>query len=133
MNLKLARKNPPTHEGILVEKFPKICDWAMPLAERERDVADDLVQDADVRFTLNAPALSEINDLDGYLYGLSRNLRLSPMRRDARQRRTQLSAIEYDSASDGLQTVDWRDRFLAQDELRRICGFFCALPRAGQC
>jgi RNA polymerase sigma factor (sigma-70 family) len=126
MNLKLVSKKMPTREEIFVEKFPKIQAWAMQLAEREEDVADDLVQDAFVQFTLNAPDLKEINNLDGYLYGVLRNLRLSQIRRDARQRLTQLSVIEYDSASDGLQTVDWRDQFQAQDELRRVCGFLCA-------
>jgi RNA polymerase sigma factor (sigma-70 family) len=126
MNLKLVKSDsPPTHEEIFVEKFSKIRLWAMQLAEREKDVADDLVQDAYVQFTLSAPDLSEINNLDGYIYGVLRNLRLSQIRRDARQRLTQLSTIEYDSASEGLQTIDWRDQFLAQDELRRVCAFLC--------
>jgi DNA-directed RNA polymerase specialized sigma24 family protein len=46
MNLKLVSKKMPTREEIFVEKFPKIQAWAMQLAEREEDVADDLVQDA---------------------------------------------------------------------------------------
>lgn len=67
----------------------------MQLAGAEADIADDLVQDAYVQFTVSSPDLDEIGNLDGYLYGIMRNLRLSQIRRDARQRLTQLSVIEW--------------------------------------
>lgn len=86
-----------------------------------------MLHDAFVQFTVARPELSSIRNLDNYLFGVLRILRVSQLRRDARQRLTQLSLIEYDSAQLGLRMLERAsDVMQIQDELRHICRYACA-------
>ena len=73
-----------SHEDLFIERYERLMSWAMRLTERNRDQAEDLVHDAFVQFTFTRPNLEVINNLDGYLYGILRNLRLLQMRRASR-------------------------------------------------
>jgi RNA polymerase sigma factor (sigma-70 family) len=115
-----------SHEVIFVERYDRLLSWSLQLTDRDRDLAEDLLHDAFVQFTLAHPDLKSIDNLDGYLYGALRNLRLLQLRRQARNRLQQLSVVEYDSAADGLRTIDPRDQQHVQDELRRVCHYACA-------
>src|SRR5260370_1336606 len=99
--------------------------WALQLTGNERELAEDLLHDAYVQFTFTQPDLGTIRNLDGYFYGMLRNLRLSQVRRETHNRLQQLSVIEYDSAEDGLRTIDLRDQLRVQDELRQVCHYAC--------
>src|SRR5260370_15017094 len=99
--------------------------WALQLTGNERELAEDLLHDAYVQFTFTQPDLGTIRNLDGYFYGMLRNLRLSQVRRETHNRLQQLSVIEYDSAEDGLRTTDLRDQLRVQDELRAVCHYAC--------
>ena len=131
MRLKLLKKS-LSHEQIFVERYQRMKVWARQLAEHDHELAEDLLHDAFVQFTLAQPDLDTIHNLDGYLYGILRNLRLSHIRRETRNRLTQLSVVEYDSAADGLEAIDWRDQFQAKDEIRRICAFACERKEAAR-
>ncbi len=67
--------------------------------------------------------LDEIQNLDGYLYVLLKNLCLANFRRNGRNRLTQLSIFEYDSAEFAFSRLDFRDQENARDELQKICSF----------
>jgi RNA polymerase sigma factor (sigma-70 family) len=115
-----------THEDLFVDRYQHLRAWSMQLAGNHKDLADDLLHDAFVQFTFARPDLSEIHNLDGYLYRMLRNLHVSQIRREVRNRLQQLSVIEYDSALDSLSTTDLRDRCQAEEELRRVCRYACA-------
>jgi len=119
----LPRQN--RHEELFIERYTRLLSWSLQLSDNHRDLAEDLLHDAFIRFTLAKPDLDGITNLDGYFYGTLRNLHLLQLRRNVRNRLLQLSVVEYDSARDSLRTIDLRDQLQAQDELRRICRYAC--------
>lgn len=120
--LSLLKKQ-PSHEEVFMERYSSILTWAKTLTKGDPELTEDIVQDAYIQFTLNAPPLSEIQNLDGYLYILLKNLCLANIRRSGRNRLTQLSIFEYDSAEFAFSRIDYRDQETARDELQKICSF----------
>src|ERR1700730_940169 len=93
----------------------------------DRALAEDLLHDLFILFTLSQPDLVRIENLDNYLYTSLRNLHISQLRRATRGRFEQLSIVEYESARLSLHSIArGRDLIQAQDELRRICHYACA-------
>lgn len=117
----------PKHdrEGLFISRYEALREWALKLTERSVSEAEDLLHDTFIYFTRSQTRVEDIRNLDGYLYTMLRNLRLSQARRFARTPLGNLSLIDYDSAEDGLNFVDPRDRIKAQDELRAICQYAC--------
>src|SRR5215470_7933621 len=120
------RPIPRAGENIFVEKYDRLHAWALQITERDQELAEDLLHDVFIQFTLNEPDLNKISNLDGYLYSMLRNLHLAKIRRETRNTLEQLSIVEYDSAEVGLRTVDLRDQIQAQDDLRRVCQYACS-------
>jgi len=114
-----------SHEELFADRYQRLLVWSLQLTGNERDLAEDLLHDAYVQFTFTQPDLSAIKNLDGYFYGMLRNLHISHLRRETRNRWQQLSVVEYDSAEDGLRTTDLRDQLHVQDELRSVCHYVC--------
>ncbi len=114
-----------SHEELFIDRYQRLLAWSLQLTGNERDLAEDLLHDAFVQFTFAQPDLGAIKNLDGYFYSMLRNLHLSQVRRETRNRWQQLSVIEYDSAEDGLRTTDLRDQLHIQDELRNVCQYVC--------
>ncbi len=119
-------KTSASHEELFAERYERLLSWSLQLSENDRELAEDLLHDAFVQFTLAQPNLNQIRDLDNYFYGMLRNLHLLQVRRETRNRLQQLSVVEYDSAEDGLRTIDLRDRLHVQDQLRGVCQYTCA-------
>src|SRR5256886_14630579 len=65
------------HEEVFLARYGKLRSWALQLTEHDRERAEDLVHDAYIQFTFAQPDLDAINNLNGYLYSLLRNLHLS--------------------------------------------------------
>ncbi len=140
LQLLKTNENLKTHEAhfvadcfaadCFVERYERLLGWALHLTDHDRAQAEDLLHDAFIQFTLAAPDLDEIRNLDNYLFGVLRVLRVSQLRRNARQRLQQLSIIEYDSAELGLRMLEPNagpeERFKIQDELRAVCRYACA-------
>lgn len=120
--------NPVTieREDVFIERYDRLLAWSLQMTERDRALAEDLLHDLFIQFTLNEPDLDQIANLDGYLYTMLRNLHLAHRRRDTRNRLEQLSIVEYDSAEIGLRTIDLRDQIQAQEQLRQVCQHACA-------
>lgn len=114
------------HESLFIERYDRLLKWGLQLTERDNDLAQDILHDAFIQFTLTPPDLETIQNLDAYLYGLLRNLHLSQMRRATRSRFQQLSIIDYESAVIGLHAADPRTHIQVQEELRRVCHYACA-------
>src|SRR5260370_35743167 len=125
--LKLWKRAPESanHEDLFVERYERLLAWAVQLTSGDKSLAEDLVHNAFIQFTLAAPDLRNIQNLDAYLYGVLRVLHLSQMRRATRSRLQQLSIVDYDSAESGLRTIGRREQIEVQDELRRICQYAC--------
>src|SRR5260370_37227062 len=124
------KKTSPRHEELFAERYERLLSWSLQLSENDRELAEDLLHDAFIQFTFAQPDLKRIRDLDNYLYGMLRNLHLLQVRRETRNRLQQLSVVEYDSAEDGLRTIDLRDRMQVQDELRRVCYYTCGCKKS---
>jgi RNA polymerase sigma factor (sigma-70 family) len=122
--LPLARPN-LDREELFISRYMSLRDQAMRLTDRNSNEAEDLLHDAFIHFTLSQTPVENIQNLDGYLYTMLRNLRLSQARRLARTPLGHLSVIDYDSAEAGLNSTDPRDRIKVQDELRAICQYAC--------
>lgn len=112
-------------EDVFIERYDRLLAWCLQMTERDRALAEDLLHDLFIQFTLNETDLKQIANLDGYLYTMLRNLHLAHKRRGTRNRLEQLSIVEYDSAEIGLRTVDLRDQIQAQEQLRRVCQYAC--------
>jgi len=114
-----------SHEDLFIGRYDLLLSWALKLTGRDRESAEDLVHDAFIQFTLGRTDLQEIQNLEGYLYGLLRNLHLSRARRAARHSALSLSLLDYDSMEIGLRAVDPRAQIQSRDELRAICRYAC--------
>jgi DNA-directed RNA polymerase specialized sigma24 family protein len=118
-------KKSATHETLFAERYDRLLTWSLRLTDNDRPLAEDLLHDVFILFTLNQPDLSQVQNVDAYLHTMLRNLHLSQMRSPTRSRFQQLSILDYDSAEIGLWAIEPRDQIHAQDELRRVCHYAC--------
>lgn len=114
------------HEEIFLARYTRLRAWALQFTENDRERAEDLVHDIYIQLTFTRPDLKAINNLDGYLYAMLRNLHLSQIRRSTRLQHRSLSIVDYDSAELGLRASDLREQIRLQDELREVCQYACA-------
>ena len=115
----------PSLEDLFIERYEQLLAWALHLTHNDRERAEDLLHDAFIQFTFTHPDIQAIQNLDGYLYGVLRNIHVSQVRRAGQRHLQQLSIVEYDSAASGLRSIDPRDQIQVQDELRRVCQYAC--------
>lgn len=123
--LKLWRKTEYTHEELFIERYDQMLLWALQLTSHNRQQAEDLVHDVFIQFYLLHPDLGSIQNLEGYLFTMLRNLHRSQMRRAMRTPGSHLSLLDFDSADLGLQGSDLRAQVQFRDELRMICRYAC--------
>ena len=116
-------KAAPSHEDLFIERYGRLLGWSLKLTAHDRQLAEDLLHDVFVQFTLRRPDLNAIQDLDGYLFAMLRNSHVSYVRRVPFVRTTALSMAEYDSLEIGLRAADVRDQIKVQDDLRLICHY----------
>src|SRR5260370_24284734 len=100
------RKVSSNYRELFVARYDQLLAWALQLAQGDRALAEDLLHDLYVLFTIHEPQIDPAQNVDGYLYACLRNLYLSQVRRTTRLQ--QLSIIEYDSAKTGLRAFDPR-------------------------
>src|SRR4051794_40508261 len=121
MQKRRASAPAPSYEDLFIQRYERLLAWALRLTERDRGRAEDLVHDTFIQFTLSRPDLGAIENLDGYLRVMMRNMHLSQVRRSARLRENpaplQLSLIDHDSAEIGLRAVEERTLEQVRQEL----------------
>jgi RNA polymerase sigma factor (sigma-70 family) len=120
------RKTEITPEELFIRSYSQLLSWSLHLTGGDRTAAEDLLHDVYILFSLHRPDISSIDNLEGYLYTMLRNLHISRLRRAARSPLKQLSVIDLDSAERVLQTLTTEDRVLVQDQLRAVCRYACA-------
>jgi len=121
------RRISASHRDAFLERYKGLHAWAVQMTANDQALAEDLLHDLFILFTLSQPDLRTIENLDNYLYASLRNLHISQLRHATRGRFEQLSVVEYESARLSLHSIaHGRDLIQAQDELRRICHYACA-------
>lgn len=113
------------HEDLFVERYSSLRDRALRLSGGDRLEADDLLHNAFLQFVLRRRKLSEIENLEAYLFGLLRRLRLSQARSALRRRQEPLLAVDYDTAEMSLPGADHRELLQVKDELQNVCEYAC--------
>ena len=97
-----------THEELFLGRYRQLRAWALQLTENNPQQAEDLVHDTYIQFTLARPDLNTVENVNGYLYRMMRNLNVSRLRRSQRKQNSTLSIVDYDSAELGLRSADPR-------------------------
>lgn len=113
------------HEDVFLQRYDSLLKWAMQITRNDCELAEDLVHEAFVQFSLSSLNLDSIGDIDGYLYCVLRNLHYSHLRRITHQRFDQLSVVEYDSARNEFLASDPRPGIQVRDKLLAICRYAC--------
>src|ERR671927_1558041 len=114
-----------THEEVFLARYGPLRAWALRLTGGDAGRAEVLVHGAFVQFTFARPDLARVQNLEGYLYQMLRNLNISQMRRAARRPGDEPSVFEYDSAEFVLRAADPRELIRVQDDLRQVCHYAC--------
>ena len=113
-------------EQLFTERYANLRVWAIRLTNQE-STADDLVQDLFVQWMLSRTRLEEIENIDGYLRTMLRNMHFSRMSRAAqRLQETTLSIADYDSGLLGWTAIEPPRRMQASEDLHQICAYACA-------
>ncbi|MGH9905956.1 MAG: RNA polymerase sigma factor, partial [Pyrinomonadaceae bacterium] len=116
-----------SHEEVFAQRYRWLMGWALRLTNHDREQAEDLVHDTFVHFMITQTDLRTIESIEGYLYGMLRNLHVSQVRRALRLRETAfpiadiLSISETASVQNELRMAG--QKLQVQDELCRICQY----------
>lgn len=111
-------------ESLLESYYSQLLKWGAVLTRGDGGMAHDIVHDLCLHFTLAKPDLSQVTNLDGYLYTCLRNIYLSALARSSREATQIISVAEFDSIHFALNTTTSSDAILQrQNDLRRICGY----------
>ena len=115
-----------SREELFTERYEALLSWALHLTQ-QRDTAEDLVQDAFVQFMLARTRLEEIENIDGYLRRVLRNMYISRITRLAqRLHDTALSIADYDTLRLGWTAIEPPRRMQAAEQLQHICAYACS-------
>jgi RNA polymerase sigma factor (sigma-70 family) len=112
-------------EDLFLTHYEQMLVWALHLTGHDHSCAEDLVHDVFVQLRLGAPDFDAIENLEGYLFTVLRNLHRSQLSRSQRSPANPSLLVEYDSVEAGLRALD-KDagqRLQTLDELRLICQF----------
>ncbi|HSE19648.1 MAG TPA: RNA polymerase sigma factor [Pyrinomonadaceae bacterium] len=112
-------------EQLFTERYAELRAWALYLTNQEPDSADDLVQDAFVQWVLSRSRLEEIENIDGYLRTMLRNMHFSRISRAAQRLHETLSIADYDSCRFGWTALEPPRRMQASEDLQQICAYAC--------
>ena len=123
---RVAAQPEPTREQLFTERYETLLEWALQLTHQQRDWAEDLVQDAFVQFMLARTRLEEIENLNGYLRRLLRNMHFSRTTRlNQRLQDDALSIADYETVLLGWTAVEPERRMQAAEQLHQICAYAC--------
>ena len=115
-----------SREELFAERYEILLEWALHLTHQQRESAEDLVQDAFVQFMLARTQLEEIENINGYLRRLLRNMYLSRVTRlNQRLHDSVLSIADYDTLRLGWTAIEPPRRMQAAEELHQICAYAC--------
>lgn len=107
-------------EQIFLARYDRLLGWALRLT-RQREVAEDLVQEAFVQFMRGRSQLSVIKNIDAYLSRILRHMHVARMTRLAQHCHV---AIDRESP-EFVRDVDADHRMQVSQELYQVCFYAC--------
>jgi DNA-directed RNA polymerase specialized sigma24 family protein len=110
-------------EQVLELYYGQLQKWGVILTRGDRGMAQEIVHDLCLYFTLVKPDLSHVENLDGYLYTSLRHMYLSALARSSREAVQFVSIADFDSIQFALNPGTTDDLLERQNELRRICSY----------
>src|SRR5580698_3563584 len=113
----------PETEQLLVSSYSQLTRWAAVLTRGDVTRAQDIVQELCLYFTLTKPDLSDVSNLDGYLYTCLRHIYLSGLARSSREAQRFVSIADFDSFDFAIAAKQSGDLLERQNDLRRICNY----------
>jgi DNA-directed RNA polymerase specialized sigma24 family protein len=113
----------PETEQLLTSSYNQLTKWAAVLTRGDVTAAQDIVQEFCLYFTLTKPNLSDVSNLDGYLYTCLRHIYLSGLARSSREAQRFVSIADFDSFDFAIAATQSGDLLERQNELRRICNY----------
>ncbi len=113
------------HEEVFLARYHQALKWARHFSANRPWQAGDLVQEAFLQFIALRPDLDQIRDLDAFLYSIVRNVNRSMLYRHLRVRQISLSALDFDSAGEGVRLADQEVLQSVLDDFIAVCDFAC--------
>jgi len=110
-------------EQLLAAYYSQLLLWGAVLTRGDADKAQETVQEFCLYFTLTKPNMSEVANLDGYLYTSLRNIYVSGLARASREALQFVSVADFDSFDFAVSAKQTGDALQRQNDLRRICGY----------
>src|SRR5258708_33616414 len=89
-------------EKVLETYYGQLLKWGAILTRGDVGMAQDIVHDFCLHFTLTKPDLTGIASLDNYLYACLRHVYLSTLSRSSRDALSLVSTAEFDSIKTAL-------------------------------
>lgn len=123
----LQAQKPRDPEGIILDYYAWLLDWARQLTRGTSEEAEDLVQDLYVRFVQmkSRPELLDDDQIRAYLYKSLRNLFISRRLRNGRDAISGLLVVDFDSVAYAMLAVDRSKLLYVRSDLARICEYSC--------
>ena len=84
-------------ECLLKARYGQLMAWGQSLTRGDVGKAQDIVQELCLYFTLKRPDLSEVENVEGYLYTCLRHIYLSSLARASREASHFISIADFDS------------------------------------
>ena len=110
-------------EQLLATYYSQLLQWGAVLTRGDAGKAQEIVQEFCLHFTLTRPDLSEVANLDGYLYTCLRNIYVSGLARASREALQFVSIADFDSFDFAMSANQAGDPLQRQNDLRRICAY----------
>ncbi len=110
-------------DQLLAVRYPQLMQWAKVLTRGDLGKAEEVVQEFCLYITLVKPDLSDVANLDGYLYTCLRHIYLSSLTRASREALHLVSIEEFDSFAFAVSAQPSGDPLQKQNDLRRICSY----------
>ena len=114
-----------SYERFFKENYDSLKRWALQITTYDHELAEDLVHDIYIRFSLRKEPPREVESLPGYVYAALRNAHVSYLRSTTKKGSRQLSMYDNDFIEDARLTIDPRSIIKVHDDLRAICDFAC--------
>jgi DNA-directed RNA polymerase specialized sigma24 family protein len=109
--------------SVLEEYYGQLQKWGLVLTRGDRAIAEEIVHDLCLYFSMTKPDLGQVANLDGYLYTCLRHIYLSALSRSTREALQTIHIADFDSVQFALNMRMCDSLLERQNELRRICNY----------
>jgi DNA-directed RNA polymerase specialized sigma24 family protein len=127
MEQNASRRKPPAPaavvrtEEVLETYYGQLVAWGILLTRGDEGKAKDVVHDFWLHLTVTKPNLSNVANLDGYLYKSLQNIYRSSLAHSSREALQFVSIAEFDSVQFALTPTRTADPLQRQNDLRKVC------------